>query len=286
MMSKIKPPVKWAGGKTKLLPQIINKIELLKTKKTFYDPFGGGGAVSIGMSKFFNKIIYNDINKDLTTVFEVIRDNPDELIYLLKDYSAKHSEDFYYKIRKVDREEDYIDLDNLHKSARMIYLNKTCYNGLYRINMGGYFNVPMGKNNHKLYNKENILNLSRLINEKIQIMNKDYKKAIKKAVLGDVVYFDPPYDKINKNSFQQYTSLGFGRKQQLELKKLIDKLTSKGVYVIFSNAATDFIIENFKEYINEDSIVYVKRLLGSKVSSRIEAREVLVDNFHLVNRRI
>lgn len=278
-MSKVKPIIKWAGGKTRILHHIEERIKLLDTsEKTLHEPFAGGIAVSLNLSNKFRYIRISDVNEELINTYLQVKDNVENLINMLEKFKEDDSKEFYYKIRSSrnhERSEDY-----LFMSARFIYLNKTCFNGLYRINSKGHFNVPYGGyKNPNIVNRENFLNFSQLLNQKFIIKKMDFEDLFKNTSKGDVVYLDPPYDPVTDNSFHSYQSGGFSRERQLDLKKLIDKLTKKGVYVIMSNSITEFTLKTYKDYINENSFIEVKRLIGSKVESRISTKELLIDNF-------
>ena len=174
-----KPFIKWAGGKRQLIPELLKHIP--KNFNNYLEPFVGGGALffelyNLGILK--NKKVYLfDINEELINAYKVIRDYPNELIEKLKEFKAKHNKEFYYQIRELDKSKGYNNLDNITKAARFIYLNKTCFNGLYRVNKKGYFNVPMGKyKNPKILDEENILAVS-VAPQSVIIQNCDYKKV-------------------------------------------------------------------------------------------------------------
>ncbi len=141
----MEPLLKWAGGKRKLLPlikQYINIQEIKANKNVFFEPFVGGGALFLDLE--LENCVINDYNRELTNVYLPIKKNPENLIELLKIHEQNHCKDYYLRIRGYDRQEDYLEMSEIEKAARIIYLNKTCYNGLYRVNSKGYFNVPMG----------------------------------------------------------------------------------------------------------------------------------------------
>lgn len=280
----MRPALKWAGGKTTVIYEIEKRIQSIPfTERTrFFDVFVGGASVAIKFSNIFNNIVINDTNKELINVYKVIKTRPKELIDLLEMHEENHSHDYYYKLRKMDRNDEYENLDSVTKAARTIYLNKTCYNGLYRVNSKGYFNVPIGRQKKlNIYSEDNIIKLSQIF-KNVEILNKDFSVVLEDCQPGDVVYLDPPYDKINANSFVEYNLTRFNEFDQERLKNEIDKLTKKGVYIIASNSYTARTAELYKDYLREDSIIYVKRSIASKSNSRKPIEEILVDNIDKV----
>lgn len=199
----------------------------------------------------------------------------------LKKHKERNNKEYYYKIRELDRDaEKYRQLSNMQKAARTIYLNKTCYNGLFRVNSKGQFNVPYGR-----YKKPDIVNettlraVSDYLNKAdITIMCGDFEEAVKEAEEGSFVYFDPPYDPISTTSnFTAYSAESFNREEQIRLKRLCDKLNEKGVKFLLSNSATDFILDLYKDYHIE--IVQANRSINSKGNRRGKIDEVLVKNY-------
>lgn len=272
----VQPVLKWVGGKRQLLNDI--KPLIPQHISTYVEPFVGGGAV------FFNlqpkKAIINDMNSELMNTYKVIKNKPDELINILKRHNANNSEDYFYNMRAMDRSEDYALLDDEEKAARIIYLNKTCYNGLYRVNSSGFFNTPYGK-----YKSPNIINevlikaISTYLNKAdVKILNKDYKESLKGLRKGSFVYLDPPYVPVStSSSFTGYTEGGFTLENQIELKKECDKLNKKRVKFLLSNSDTPFIRELYKDY--EIKTVTAKRAVNSNAKKRGDINEVLVYNY-------
>src|SRR5690554_2943702 len=283
----VKPVLKWAGGKTKIIKEINERIDQVikpNSDQTFIDLFTGGGSVAISQLKRFDNIIMNDINKEVINVYKTIRNNNNNLMNLLEIHQEKHSEDYYYKIRELDRLESFSKMKTYEKAARTIYLNKTCYNGLFRVNSDGHFNVPIGKpiKNKNIYEKQNFKELSKLL-KKVKFYNKNFTKIIDFVKPYDIVYMDPPYDVLKSDSFVTYTKNGFTRENQKEVFDLFEKLTKKKVYVILSNSRTEFIENLYKKYINKNSYISVRRTISSKVSARVLAKEVLIDNFQVID---
>lgn len=282
-----KPVLKWAGGKTAILGEIEQRIAKIDTSEaTFYDVFTGGASVALKFQDRFKKIVINDKNKELKHVYDAVKNEPVKLIEKLKYHTENHSHDYYYDIRKKDRQDEYNDLDYITKAARMIYLNKTCYNGLYRVNSKGHFNVPIGRQKKTtVYDEANVLEFSKVL-KKITVLNADYKVAMSTCKKGDVVYIDPPYDKINKSSFVQYNAIAFDEFDQERLLFDINELTAKGVYVIASNSFTENTERLYKDYLDDNSIIFVKRSIASKNASRIPIREILIDNIEKVKKNV
>lgn len=276
--SLIQPFVKWVGGKRQLLDEINEYIP--KGEFKYYEPFVGGGAVLFNLQR--KKAVINDLNSELVNVYEVIRDDVDELINSLMEH--KNTEEYYYELRAKDRSEEYKSYSKVKKASRFIYLNKTCYNGLYRVNSSGYFNTPFGK-----YKNPNIVNdtvlraVHKYLNEnKIEIRNLDFEDALKGIRKNSFVYFDPPYDPVSDSSnFTGYTSGGFNRDEQIRLKKLCDKLNAKGVKFLLSNSNTEFIRELYKDYKDKIKIVGATRAINSNATKRGEVEEVLIRNYDL-----
>ncbi|NLY43221.1 MAG: DNA adenine methylase [Clostridiaceae bacterium] len=271
----VAPVVKWAGGKRQLLPEIQKHIP--KDFSTYYEPFLGGGAVLFHLQP--SKAVVNDINEELINMYLVIRDNVEELIESLKKH--KNEEEYYYTIRELDRDkEKYNQLSNVEKASRIIYLNKTCYNGLFRVNSQGQFNVPFGKyKNPDIVNEATLRAVSNYLN-KAQITFKcmDFEETVKGIRKGAFVYFDPPYDPVSDTaSFTGYDINGFDRKEQIRLKELCDRLDKRGVKFLLSNSATDFILNLYKDY--NITIVKARRPINSKGNRRGEVDEVLVKNY-------
>ena len=266
------PILKWVGGKRQLLNDIL---PLIQSKGTYIEPFLGGGAVLFAHQP--KKAIVNDYNSELMNVYQVVKSYPEQLIELLQIHYANNSEKYFYKIREPDRLEKYQELSQIEKASRILYLNKTCYNGLYRVNSSGYFNSPYGKyKNPNIVNAPVIRAMSKYFNDNdITLLQGDYKEVLKKARKGSFVYLDPPYMPISSSSnFTGYTENGFGYKQQEELKKECDKLREKGIRFIQSNSDCPEIRELYREYTVK--VVQAKRVINSNSAKRGEIDEVLI----------
>ena len=274
----VHPFVKWAGGKTQLLEVI--ESHLPETFNRYFEPFVGGGALLFKLQpKAFS---INDSNEELICVYKCLENN--ELFELLKKellkHEENHSEKYYYQIREMDKLEGFNKLPIYVRAARMIYLNKACFNGLYRVNSKGYFNVPSGKKKVvNCFDKKTFDNLNLFFkNRKPVITNIDFEDAVKNAKTGDFVYFDPPYDTWeDKNSFTSYDKNAFGKEEQIRLAKVFKELSDKGVYVMLSNHNTKFINELYKGF--HITIVPAKRMINAKADGRGEVEEVIVTNY-------
>ena len=271
----VSPVVKWVGGKRQLLNIIREHIP--KKFDYYCEPFIGGGAVLFDLQP--KKAIINDLNWELMNVYEVIENNVDDLISDLK--SHKNESEHFYKMRELDRDKKkYNNLSNVLKASRILYLNKTCYNGLFRVNSSGEFNTPFGR-----YKNPNIVNESTLRavhayfkKSDITFKSEDYEKTINSLKKGTFVYLDPPYDPVSDtSSFTGYNKGGFNKKEQERLKKCCDSLDDKGIKFLLSNSATDFIKRLYKDY--EINIVKAKRSINSVSNKRGQIDEVLVKNY-------
>lgn len=275
----VTPVVKWVGGKRQLLGEINQLIP--KKISTYVEPFLGGGAVLFDLQP--NKAVVNDYNEELINVYNVIKDEPEKLIEKLKFYKAENNEAFFYEVRALDRTESYKTMDNVEKAARILYLNKTCYNGLFRVNKSGQFNSPYGK-----YKDPNIVNevairaVSNYFNKSnIKIMSGDYKQSLKNLRKGSFVYFDPPYMPISSSSsFTGYTELGFGLEKQKELRNECLKLHNKGIKFLQSNSYSPEILELYSDSsIFTVKVVKANRNINSNGNKRGEINEVLIYNY-------
>lgn len=275
-MEHLQPFVKWAGGKRQLLPEI--RKYYCKQFNTYYEPFVGAGAVLFDLQP--ENAVINDTNEELINVYKVIKDSK-KLEKLLDDLkNHEYNSDYFYQIRELDRTDDYKNLEDYKKASRFIYLNKTCYNGLYRVNSKGQFNVPFGKYKNPDYINEEVLRAVHkyLNNNNVEILKGDYKDAVKNASYGDFIYFDPPYDPVSETSdFTSYSKEGFGREDQTELRDTFKELYEKGCYVLLSNSNTDYINEIYSEIEGVEIIkVDASRSINSKADKRGKVKEVLI----------
>lgn len=272
------PFVKWAGGKT----QLLDKIHALmpKTYNRYFEPFIGGGALMFSVAP--KDFIINDFNSELIQAYRCFTNEKDfkKLLETLDFHEEHHSEEHYYEVRNMDRNLDFLSLPIYERAARMIYLNKSCFNGLYRVNRKGYFNVPSGrKKTVNCYEKENLKEINDFFSSsKPKIFNGDFQNALTEVKAGDFVYFDPPYDTWeNKDSFTSYAKNPFGKEEQKRLAKVYKELSEKGAYVMLSNHNTEFIRELYKEF--NIHVVEAKRMINSKASGRGNVEEVIITNY-------
>jgi DNA adenine methylase len=275
----VQPVLKWAGGKRQLLHELNKYTPNINEITTYYEPFVGGGALLFNLQP--KKAVVNDVNADLINLYMVIKDNVEELIEDLKKH--KNEKDYFYEIRALDRTKKYKELSNIEKASRIIYLNKTCFNGLFRVNKAGEFNVPFGNyKNPNIVNEITLRAVSKYFNQaKIKFLNCDFEESLKGIRKGSFVYFDPPYDPVSdSSSFTGYTLDGFNKDDQRRLKKLCDRLNEKGIKFLLSNSATDFIIDLYSE--NKDfkiEIVNATRCINADAEKRGEINEVLIRNY-------
>lgn len=277
-MIKGKPFVKWAGGKRQILDKLNKYIPT--NFDTYYEPFVGGGALLFDLSP--KKAVINDSNKELMNVYQVLCDYSkySKMCKLLNKYEANHSEELYYEIRNMDKEKSFNRLSDYKKAARTIYLNKSCFNGLYRVNSKGQFNVPFNKNkNVNTYDGENLLTIHMYLTmNDITIQSIDFEESVKTSKKGDFVYFDPPYDS-DTSTFNSYTEEGFGKEEQRRLAKVFKELDERGVYVMLSNHNTLLINELYKDY--NIHVIEAKRSINSKGSKRGNVEEVIITNYEV-----
>ena len=269
------PVVKWVGGKRQLLPQILPLIP--KRMSAYCEPFLGGGAVLFALQP--RRALVNDLNQDLITVYRVIKENADALIEHLSRH--ENTPEYFYRIRDLDRDrEAYAALSDVEKASRLLYLNKTCYNGLFRVNASGAFNSPYGHYRRpNIVNEQTIRGVSRYFNScDITFFSEDFAAVLDRVPRGGFVYLDPPYDPVSDTaSFTGYNRGGFGREEQVRLKECCDALTARGVKFLLSNSATPFIRELYGSY--RVSIVQARRAVNSVASRRGAIEEVLVRNY-------
>ncbi|PPD57404.1 DNA adenine methylase [Dehalogenimonas etheniformans] len=264
------PFVKWAGGKRGIIDQLVNRLP--DKFGEYYEPFAGGAALFFEISDNLKKAYISDSNLDLMITYAVVKDMPDALIKKLEDHAKKDSEEYYYKVRAQHNLKDAVDT-----AARFIYLNKTCYNGLYRVNKKGEFNVPRGRYaNPDVVNKENILAASQAL-KKAELRYREFDKITPKS--GDLVYFDPPYHPTDTASFTQYTKLDFSEKDQQRLANFALELHRQGVYVMLSNSDTPYIRNLYNNTAWNLSVVSAPRLVNCKAEGRVAVKELLVRNY-------
>ncbi|MGK7944074.1 MAG: DNA adenine methylase [Microcystaceae cyanobacterium] len=272
------PFLKWAGGKRQLLPVIKQYVP--KKFNQYYEPFVGAGAVLFSLQP--KKSLINDTNGELINCYQVIKDNPEELIALCQEHKEKNSKEYFYSLREQDRIDNFKDIINpLSRAARIIYLNKTCFNGLFRVNSSGQFNVPYGSySNPVIADPAVIKSVSAYLNERdVEISNVDFAEAVSNAKKGAFIYFDPPYHPISDtSSFTGYSVNGFGEAEQVRLKELCDELTERGCQVLLSNSSASLIKEIYSDPKYEIVDVKASRAINAVASRRGRINELLINN--------
>ena len=271
------PFLKWAGGKRQLLPAI--KEYLPKKFTQYYEPFVGAGAVLFSLQP--KKSIINDTNSELINCYQVIKDNPEELLELCQEHREKNSKQHFYSLREQDRRDDFKERSPLERAARIIYLNKTCFNGLFRVNSSGQFNVPYGNySNPVIADPAVISSVSVYLNQRdVRILEGDFAQAVSTARKGAFIYFDPPYHPISDtSSFTGYSIDGFGEKEQIRLKEVCDKLTERGCQVLVSNSSAAFIQKLYSDPKYEIVEVKASRAINAVASKRGRINELLIHN--------
>ena len=276
-MIKAKPFVKWAGGKRQILDKL--KSHIPEEFNTYFEPFVGGGALLFDLAP--ENAVINDSNEELINVFNVLCNDKKytKMCRYLNKFERKHNEEFYYEIRNIDRNKKKFNrLNDCKKAARTIYLNKACFNGLYRVNSKGEFNVPFGKKTKvNTYDGENLLNVhSYLTLNNVNILCTDFEDAVSTAREGDFVYFDPPYDS-DTSTFNSYTEDGFNKDEQRRLAKVFKELDKNGVKVMLSNHNTILIKELYKDY--NFHVIEAKRSINSNGKKRGKVEEVIITNY-------
>ena len=284
----MKPFVKWAGGKRQILKYIRkfidNSHEENNSDFTYIEPFLGGGAVFFDL--LHKKAIVNDLNTDLINAYEIIKSEKyTDLIVSLKELDSMYREnpdEFYYDKRAEDREDGWPDkYDKVHRAARMIFLNRTCYNGLYRVNSKGQFNTPIGRySNPLICDEDNLVEIHNfLMDNDIKICNYSYEKVINMAKETDIIYIDPPYDYEDDDGFTKYQMNGFTFEDFKKLKSCCDRALERGAYVIISNNATNRVIELFddpkyKVYYDSNKLS-TKRMINCNANERNTGKEII-----------
>jgi DNA adenine methylase len=264
-----KPFLKWAGGKGQIIHELLVRIP--KKFNTYHEPFLGGGALFFELYRQgrIRKAILSDLNRELIDTYIALRDSVEQVIALLCSYP--YDRDFYYEIR----DQDPWRLTLIQRAARMIYLNRTCYNGLYRVNRRGRFNVPFGRyRNPTVCDAENLRAVSKALRD-VEIHCEDFARVLERAQAGDFVYFDPPYAPVSETAnFTAYTLDGFGPGEQVRLRDVARTLVNRGVAVMVSNSATRFIRQLYHGFLIDE--VEVGRPINCRATVRRGWREFII----------
>ena len=274
-----KPFVKWAGGKRQLIPQI--EKHLPEKFSSYFEPFLGGGALLFHLlSENKNlKGYVSDLNSDLVLAYVTIRDNLNGLLKSLQKHSDNYfsdSKSYYYSVRETNPK------SQIEKVSRLLFMNRTCFNGLYRVNSKGKFNVPLGRySNPNIVQEENLRSVNQFLNHnKIIIRCQDFSSTVEKAKRGDFVYFDPPYQPVSKTAnFTSYTNGNFGLNDLKRLAKVSNQLTKKGVNVLLSNSSSKQVRELFSSKDWEIFEIEANRAINSDSNKRTGHSELLIKNY-------
>jgi DNA adenine methylase len=275
VMYEPSPFLKWVGGKGQLLARLLGIFPT--SMHTFYEPFIGGGAVFFALAKreAFQRAVINDINQELMDAYRIVRDFPEDLISQLK--KLKYDPDVFDQLRRVDVSR----YSPVRRAARTIYLNKTCFNGLYRVNKSGQFNVSFGKfSNPSIYNEAILRSDARALEMFVWLQSIDFEESCSTAVPGDLVFLDPPYVPLNDTSyFTSYTKSGFGIKEQERLAAMFRTLSTKNVQVVASNSNSPIVRELYKGF--HFTEVQAKRCVNSKGDKRGPITELIITNYEV-----
>jgi DNA adenine methylase len=280
----IRPCLKWAGGKRQLLSEIKKYFPGNIQNYTYYEPFVGAGAVFFDLRP--QRAVINDVNAQLILTYTAIKENVEDLIRLLTRHQEKNNEknnkEYFYTIRNLDRDRTAFDLlPNVEKAARLIFLNKTCFNGLYRVNAQGLFNVPRGRYKNPAICEETVLRqISGYLNEnEIGILNGDFEYALTTAGENSFVYFDPPYHSPGRANFTSYQAEGFNEEDQKRLRNSMIDMTNRGARCLLSNSDTAYIRELYDCGLFDIIPVKARRHINADSTGRGSVNEVLIKNW-------
>ena len=266
------PIVKWVGGKRQLMFELLKNMP--KEYNRYFEPFIGGGALFFELQP--DNAYISDMNEELINLYQVVRDNVYELIADLQKHDI--TKEYFMEIRNIDRAEEYEYWSDVKKASRFIYLNRTCFNGMYRVNSKGEFNVPFGHyKNPRILDENNLINCSNLL-QRTEIKHADFSEILKKVKKCDFVYFDPPYVPLSEtSSFTSYTKDGFDIDMQFKLRDVCDELDSMGVKFLLSNSDTKLVNELYENY--NIKKVFASRQINANADGRGKITEVLVRNY-------
>jgi len=269
----VKPFLKWAGGKGQLLPELLKRVP--GSFLNYYEPFLGGGALFFRLAGIgqLPDAYLSDVNEQLIDTYLAVRNRVSKVIEELQKH--KNEEKYFYRIRELDPKK----LKSAQRAARIIYLNKTCYNGLYRENSSGKFNVPWGKYKNPCICDELVLRADSKVLKKVKVERMDYRNSVERAGIGDFVYLDPPYHPMSSTAyFTSYDRRKFGEEEQMELAEIFDQLSDIGVLVMLSNSDTPLIRKLYKDYRIER--VHVGRAINSRTDGRGKVPELIIRNYN------
>jgi len=274
----ISPLIKWAGGKRQLLPTLTSQLPL--EWNTYFEPFLGGGALMVHLQnegRITNAVV-SDLNRELINLYRVVKKNPETLIESLTSARFENNENAFRKLKSEFNELIGCQGNSIERAALLIYLNKHGYNGLWRVNRKGKFNVPFGHHPKRSLPPETLIKAFSSMLENVTIMNVDFEKAVKKAKKDDFVYFDPPYQPLSKTArFTDYNSSGFTFEDQVRLSELFRTLSKKGVKVMLSNSKVLAIEELYQDYTVRT--ISAKRFINCDGNRRSGTSEIIVTNY-------
>lgn len=274
--STLQPFTKWTGGKRQLLSVI--KSLMPDDYNNYFEPFVGGGALFFELAS--ENAVINDFNSELINCYQQIKDEPQKLTNLLREHQKNNSKDYYLDLRSVDRDGRILTMTDVERAARIMYMLRVNFNGLYRVNSKNQFNVPYGRyKNPKIVDADLILSISQYLNSSdIKILTGDFEKVVQDASAGDFVYFDPPYIPLSETSaFTSYTHEGFSYEDQVRLRDCFKNLDQKGAFVMLSNSSSPLVEELYKGF--NIHKVEATRTNGAKSSSRGKISEIIVTNY-------
>lgn len=275
-ISNISPFVKWAGGKRQLLPQI--KERMPEKYNNYFEPFVGGGAVLFELLP--SSALINDINKALINAYRQICNVPEAFINAVNRLDTEMWEDgkkYYYSLRERFNDKLMKSEYDVELAALFVFINKHCFNGLYRVNGKGLFNVPYNNNRKASVDEKAILNVSKYL-QGVTIVDGDFEEACQEAKKGDFVFIDSPYAPLNPTSFESYTKEGFDIESHKRLANLYDELTDRGCFCMLTNHNTELINELYGNKGYTIDVVSVKRMINSDASNRV-GEEVIICNY-------
>ena len=274
--SSIAPFVKWAGGKRQLIPQIRERMP--KQFNNYYEPFVGGGAVIFELLP--ENAVINDINRALINAYQMICGHPQEFLQEINRLDAEMWEDgkeYYYSLREHYNDKLMRDEFDVELAALFVFINKHCFNGLYRVNGKGLFNVPYNNSRRSSVDEQSIMEISEYLRN-VTIISGDFEAACEGASAGDFVFIDSPYAPLNPTSFESYTKEGFDIESHRRLANLFDELTARGCYCMLTNHNTELINELYGNKGYTIDVVSVKRMINSDASNRV-GEEVIICNY-------
>ncbi|MDR2405967.1 MAG: DNA adenine methylase [Deltaproteobacteria bacterium] len=275
-----KPFLKWAGGKRQILPIIHENLPEDIQSLLYFEPFVGGGALFCDLRP--RNAVLNDFNPDLILCYRVIRDDAEDLVKALKVHKELVSKEYYYQIRDLDKNPRvFSKMTDVEKAARLIFLNKTCFNGLYRVNSSGYFNVPYAYYSKPIiFIEPNLLAFHMFLNQaNVTIRNEDFEEALTDAGKGSFVYFDPPYHSPEKKNFTKYQKGDFREDDQVRLSQVYEDLSKRGAKCLLSNSDTPLIRELYQGKGYNIIEVQARRFINANPTGRGSVSELLIRNY-------